>query len=301
MGKRYSIYSSTFTDGTTPISLVQVRSTSVQSGSRKSLITPGGAVDRGAIVLSHAEPVIRLETGDLATALAGISATTGYNASSGATLRAQQRSDGGVFLGAGNHVTVTSSKGFLLPESLSARQDDEQGAALSLLYYPLSSTGLAAPLTVTASQNLANSPAYTSLFYLGPVYHNGSALPGILGVEIDFGLMYSVVRHDGDVYAREGTIVMRNPSFRISMAELDAAPDLFNAALAGVLAIYLRKGSPGGSRVADATTSHVKVSCATGAWSTTDKSVAGLEADWAANIEALPTGTITVSAASAIP
>ena len=299
MGKRYSIYSATFTDGASPISVVQARSKSITSGARKALITPGGGVDRGAVILSHADPMARLETADLATCLAGVSVTTGYAATSGATFRAQQRAGGSTFLGSGNHVTIASSKGHLLPESLSVRQDDENGASLALAYYALSSDGFTAPFTVSTGANLANSPAYTSQYFLGPIYHNGSQIPGVLGAEVDFGLVYSAVRHDGDIFAREGTIVMRAPMFRFSIAELDAAANLFNAALAGSLVIYLLKGAPGGGRATGS--NQVSITCSAGAWNTTDESVAGVEADWAANIEVQPTGTITVSPTAALP
>lgn len=299
--KRYSIYSASITDGASPVHFTQLRSKSVVSGSRKALVTPGGAVDRGAVILSHADPMVRLETGDLATALAGVSATTGYNATSGATFRAQARAAGGVFAGSGSHVTIASGKGFAALESLSVRQDDEQGASLGIAYYPLSSDGQTAPLTVATGQSLSQSPAFVSRFFLGPVYHNSTKLDGVLSAEVEFGVVYSPVRHDGDVYAREGAIIARNPVFRLALAELDDAANLFNAALSGTLAIYLLKGAPGGARVAAATEQHVLVSCATGAWSTTDKSVAGVEADWAATIEVIPTGVVTVSAAAALP
>jgi hypothetical protein len=70
--------------------------------------------------------------------------------------------------------------------------------------------------------------------------------------------------------------------------------------LSGVLAVYFWKGSDAGSRVAAATASHCKISGATGVWSD-DSIKASNNDDGTVDISVMPTGTLTVSVASAIP
>ncbi len=300
MAHRYSINSSTL--HTTH--LTQVRGTAVMTGSTRAEITPGGSVDRGAVILSHADPTATLETADLATALAAISPTVGLNCTTGATFRAQRRAAGGVFAGAGNHVLLTADAGFAVPSRLTVRQDDPSGANLSLAFWALSSDGFTAPLTETVEQNLANSPTFVGKWFLGPVTYDGDRMPGVLGWEVDFGLGYSPKRHDGEVFAREGAIIARRPVFRFTVDELDNAAtigNLFLAALGGNIVLYARKGAPGGTRVADATEQHIAVTATAGAWGVSDVSVQGVEADYGMTIEVIPTGTISVSTAAAIP
>ncbi len=300
---RYSIYSASITDGETPLHLQQLRGTTTTPGTRRAEITPGGAVDRGAVMVAIAEPTIRFESGDLAKILAAVSITAGYNAASGATIRAQQRANQGVFTSGSNHVTIASSKGFLMLERIRVSQDDETGATCELMYHALSSDGLTAPLTYAAGQALAQAPAFNSRFFMGPVYLGSSQLAGLQSWECESGVQFMPHRADGDVWASNGSIVLRNPIIRLTFSNLAAigsVGNLFLAAAGSAIALYARKGASGGTRVADATAQHCAVAAATGAWGPTDVSVRENN-DYTTTIEITPTGTITASVASAIP
>lgn len=299
---RYSIYSSSFTDGSSPFALKQLRGRAITPTPTRAEVVPGGAVDRASSLLSHADPVVRLDTPDLATALASVSPTAGYFASSGATFRAQKRAAGGVFAGTGNHVTISSSKGMVIPDRLTCSQDDPQGAQLSLIYYPLSSDGATAPLTVATSQSLADTVAFVSQYFLGPVYAGSSQMGGLNSIDIAFGLTYSAKRHDGDVYAQEGSIVARMPVIRLTFDTLDHASGVgvFHAGFTDDVTIFLRKGASNGVRVSDATEGHVSITVSAGSWHVSDVTGSDGDADEALTVEIIPTGTIAVATDAAI-
>lgn len=299
---RYSIYSSSFTDGSSPFAIKQARGRTITPTPTRAEVVPGGAVDRASSLLSHADPVVRLDTPDLATVLASVSPTVGYYASSGATFRAQKRVAGGVFASAGNHVTISSSKGMVIPDRLTCSQDDPQGAMISLVYYPLSSDGLTAPLTFATAQNLSDTPAFVSQYFLGPVYAGSSQLAGLNSIDVAFGLTYSAKRHDGDVFAREGSITARLPVVRLTFDSIEHASSvgLFHGGFTDDVVIYLRKGSSNGVRVSDSTEGHVSITISAGTWHAADQTGSDGDADEALTVEIIPTGTIAVSTAAAL-
>lgn len=299
---RFSIYSASFTDGASPLAIKQVRGRTVTPSPTRSEVVPGGAVDRAASILSHAEPVIRIDSPDLATLLAAVSPTVGYFASSGATFRAQKRAAGGLFAGSSSHFTLSSSKGMLLPDRLSCSQDDAQGSQLSLMYYPLSSDGLTAPLSVSTSASLSDSPAFVSQYFLGPVYAGSSQLAGLTSIDVAFGLTFSAKRHDGDVFAKEGSIVSRLPviTLRFDSIEHASAVGMFHGGFTDDVVIFLRKGSSNGVRVSDASEAHVAITIGAGTWHASDLTGSDGDADESLSIEIIPTGTIAVATDAAI-
>ena len=171
---RHGIFPATFDS----LELTQLLDFAIRSGNTKAIITPGGMIDPKAVITAMADPEIALSTGNLGV-LSSVSPTAGLAITSAGTVRFQKRVDGGTFATSTAHVTVSSSKGFLYPTRLTAQQDDAAGARLELLYKPLSSSGLAVPLTVNTSVNLdsAEPPAFVNQYFLGPLYIGGSEVP----------------------------------------------------------------------------------------------------------------------------
>lgn len=308
---RFGIYPLTLTyAGPTTLNVQQIGRWGIKPDANKETIIPGGSVDPSAIVLNYGNPSVEFETDDLATILSVVTPSAGLACSGGALFQLQKRADGATFAGGATNVTITSKKGFCYPKTLDVRQDRAGGARLTCEYvaqYDGTTTGTPAvptdPMAIAANQALASTPAFNARFYLGPVYVNAVEVPGITGYSVDFGIEYRTLRADGDLWPQVGSIFSRKPKFFFTLVKADYAASigsLFNAAPAGAIAFYLRKGAPGGARVADATTGHIKITMATGAWNADSLDVQEQD-DATLRVACEATGTIAVSTASAIP
>lgn len=296
---RSSIYPATLVGGST-ITLQQLHGVTVNPGSNKDIIIPGGSIDPSAVPMVYADPRVSLATYDLVTAL-GVSITAGFSITGASLIQYQARTHNATFEGSTSHTLLTINKGFAMISGISASQDGP--AECGLTVFPLYD-GTNYPLLATTSQSLTSTPTFTSKFGLGPVTVNGTALNGVTAVSIDPGINYVPNRQDGDVFARVGAIYTRMPSISITltdMASVGTVGSMFNACLAGTIACYFSKyNGCTGFRVANATTSHCKVSAAAGAWSPESLSVANND-DGSVTMRVQVTGTIAAVTNSALP
>jgi hypothetical protein len=297
---RESIYSATIGAGS-PFVLRQLEGNEINPGQSLGEIIPGGAVDRANTFLNAATPTVGLRSMDLTTILNNISLTVGLNCPTGAVFRGQRRVDGGVFGSGTLHTTWTSTKGWLGIGSIGAVQGTP--AVASLAYWALHD-GSNVPLVSATGQALGgSSPQLTSLFYLGPVYLNGSRLPDVQSISIDPGLGYEPVFGDGEVWPQIGFVRTRTPRLQMQSNDPGLAEDIGGAFLAQgtTLAFYLRKAATGNlGRVADDSGEHIKITMATGAIAPSPASVSE-NSDWSSGIVGLPNTTISVSLTSTIP
>lgn len=295
---RYGIYPAQLVGGST-ITLQQLHGVTITPGANKDVVIPGGAVDPSAIPMIFADSRVQFATHDLVTAL-GVSITAGFPITASSLIQWQARDNGGTFVGSGANVAVSLTKGWVGISSISASQDGP--AELGLTVWPLYD-GTNAPLVPAASQNLTSTPTFTSKFYLGPVTLNGTALNAVTGVSINPGIDYRTNRGSGDVYARVGSIYTRMPTISVTLADAGAAAtvgNMFNASASGTVACYFSKGASGGSRVADATASHCKVSAAASVVNPESMSVSNNE-DGSVTLIFQVTGTIAAVTNSALP
>lgn len=305
---RFSVFPLTLVyDGPTTLNIQQINRVSVRSGGKKDTIIPGGAIDPAAIMLLGADPIVSIASEDVATLLTAISLTGGLECSAGNNLvQFQKRADGGTFQTGSNHVVLTNKKAFVYPKKLSVSQEKPAELELEMVcLFDGTSSGTPAvavpPLVCATSTALTTTPAFNNRFYLGPVYVNSVQLPGVQDLDIDFGIEVQSKKSDGDVYPQICAIVARKPKLTAKFQKLDNVPSsLFNAALPGEAAFYLRQGAAGGARTSDASTAHIKISAATGAYSAEDMEAAGQE-DASLTIPIDVTGTLSASLASTIP
>lgn len=307
---RYGLYPATLTyAGPTTLDIQQIERVGVRPSAQKEIIIPAGNIDPSAVILLMADPAVDFDTDDIATVLAAVSPTAGL-ALTGAAFQLQKRADGGAFAAAGTGLSIAATKGFVYPKTLSVAQDGQGGAKLTcemVAHYDGTTSGspaLPTPALVFADTvTLVSTPAFNARYYLGPIYANAAQIPGVQDWQLDFGIEYKTKRLDGDLAPQIGSIFSRKPKFTFSVLKVNAQTtiaSLFNNAIPGALAFYLRKGAPGGARVADATAEHAKLSMAAGAWNADSIEVQG-ENDATLKVTAEPTGTIAFSAASAIP
>ena len=118
---------------------------------------------------------------------------------------------------------------------------------------------------MTTTDNVAlptgNGVIAGALYTLGPIYINGSALPGVTGVKFMANCNVESFSSDGDLYGTWQTVMTRSPRFEITLKDATVLNDFGIGGVAqGATAskIFLRKYSKGASRVADATAEHIK-------------------------------------------
>jgi hypothetical protein len=262
---------------------------------KKIVAMAGGSVDPGLIAEQYREPVVDLTALDLGTILAACSATAGLAVSTSAKIQYQLRSDGGTFDGSSNHVTLSTAKGFLHPESISAKQDEEKGAEIQLKFWPLC-TSTNPPLIVNISQALTSTPNINALYRLGPVSFEGSVVGGVQSASCKFGIDYKPFRAGGQIGAFEGFIRKRAP-----VLEFETTNQAILAQI-GFGITGLSTGFTMGFQLigtALASSAHVKITVATGSYEVTDAGVSG-EGDAMAKVTVTATGTLSVSTSSAL-
>ena len=274
---RMSIYPAVFSGS---ITFTQVRAYDIDPALALNEVYPGGLVDRQAVIESHADPRWRLETQDLQKVFQNVDIATGLCPTS-ALFQAQVRSHCGIFEGAGEHVTFSNAgSGFLFVERFTWTQDDPDGAMAYLQYIPFYD-GTNKPIFIAQDQNLTGTASYNSVFYGGKfVAANGASVLqtyGLRNLEVDTGIVFSTVRADGDVYARTGSIIKRQPVITATFISEDAVrtdpaagsrrpASFFNGCTASTLYFYLYRGLECGTRYPLAGTNHIEVSIVAPQW-----------------------------------
>ncbi|MDQ3288916.1 MAG: hypothetical protein M3Q42_11800 [Pseudomonadota bacterium] len=302
---RFSLFPCSFVHAGGTLDLLQMQGFAANPQAQVSRRYVGGAVDPKAHLLASGKPQVSFGTRDLATLLGTVNPLLGLaSAAGGSTFRLQERDEGqGVFLTTATHETLSLAKSHLLVNSLSARQDDAEGAIAQCVAHALYD-GTNEPIlhATGADFSLLTPPAFTSEFFMGPVYHNGVQVAGVTEHSVEFGTQFMPFATDGDIWPRKGYVARRAPVIKFSTLKVGQVAALSKSlrALSGTLAIYFWKAVDNAARVAVGSSLHVKVSCATGAWRD-DAITVSENDDGTVAIEVLPKGSLTISAVSTIP
>lgn len=311
MSNRYGLYSATFDAGATTLPLTQLRSMGTRPNKSMVTVHPSGNIDPAAHIMSMARPIMQFGSRDLGKIFGHttpVSISAGLFCTDPSTFMYRQRVAGGAFSSGSDNVTQIVEDGFLHCTEISADSESNDGAQAALEFIALSATGIN-PFTTAASQAVPgalSAPAFSTLFFHGPAYLNSVALPGLIGTRVRPGISFTSRLADGGVFPTTGlsSITSRNPQIDLTFLKIDMIPstlDMVCAAFATTLAVYFRKGAAGAAgRVADATSEHIKISAAAGSWGPDDVSVSD-ENDVTTTITVMPTGVLSLSAASAIP
>lgn len=297
----HEIYPSKVVSGMTTLYINGLDQVDPQPGIEVLEAMIGGSVDPQIIATAFAEPKVKITARDIGTILAGISITNGFSVTTSATFQFQKRLNGGVYTTGSNHISLTATGGLLYAEEFGAKQDDKEGADISLQFCPVFD-GTNLPLVVNTAVALAGTPSVAALFALGPVIFEGAQIVGVQSVRVKTGIEVRFKRADGELFARNVSIVKRKPTIEI---------ELLNHALAATLTLggtypitdgitaYLQKAIPGGGRVDYATSEHISVTAAAGSYKL--ESMSGSKGEDAMlKLTVLPTGTLSMSAADAI-
>lgn len=262
---------------------------------KKIVAMAGGSVDPGLIAEQYREPTVDLTALDLGTILAACSPVNGLAIGTSSLIQYQLRSDGGTFDVYSNHVSLSTAKGFLHPDTISAKQDEDKGAQISLKYWPLC-TSTNPPLIVNISQALTSTPNIAALYRLGPVSFEGSVVGGVQSASVKCGIEYKPFRAGGQVGAFAGFIRKRAPTFEFETTN----QRILSSIGFGITAIST--GCTIGFQLigtALASSAHVLFTASAGSYEVTDAGVSA-EDDAMARVTVTLTGTLSVSTSSAL-
>ncbi len=236
----------------------------IAPGLSEMLLAGDGAVDPTYVAVAESRPVISFTSTDVVSLLAEGSdtfAVAGLKLSASAIAKAflQKLDEGGTRAGAGNHVSVAVNEGIMVPRTLTAA--DNQPATLTCDIVA-TFDGSNAPLVITDSQNLLGTAAVSTAYVQGPVTLNGSGLDGVQSITVDFGIELMVLSGDGAVYPTYVAIASRRPRITVRVSDAGALADwglTGTAQSATDSLVWLRKVTEGGTRVADVTEEHIKI------------------------------------------
>lgn len=303
--ERYSLFPARFVHAGGNLDFVQFGSLAIESGNTHTEAYVSGLVDRQTSLLSHADPTVTLRTADMATILTDVDLNVGLNTNAPSSAWMQNRAPGGVFQGQAAllHQHIVLQRGHLCVDRIQVSQDDVAGAMLELTYYPLwAPADLVEPISITKDQALPVDlvPAFTSQFYLGPVYISGAPLEGVQSIEFTTGVRFEPKRADGDPWARKGSIVRREAMITITFDGTPVPASFFNSTPGTDVDIYFRRGDACGVRIADDVANHMKVTIPASCWNVNTFNGEGTT-DMTHVIELRPNGTMSFNLATEIP
>lgn len=242
------------------VNIYQVKDTSYDPGLTVAQHHYSGGVSPQQSDIVSGDPVVSITSGDIVTILDGIDATAGLAVSAGTvTVPIKNRSAGGLFASGSNHHTLSATHGLLIPVSISASQDEEDGAQIQLEFHAASSSGLANPITHNASQ-AAGSQTFTAVHDLGPAKVNGTTIVGIKSITVNFGINVNKQRYSGYPFCQLAGMTINEaiPSIEFEFEDIASLHAFATfTALSTTCVVYFRKRMSGGLRVAEATEEHV--------------------------------------------
>jgi hypothetical protein len=290
---------------TTQFKLDGVTTRNFSPGLQELMAMPAGQADVDYVATNTIEPIITLTGTDIAVILAsiglsGVAIGTTPNDTADAYFTKMQ--EGGVRASGSVNSRLRVSKGLLVVNSVTW---SHPGAVTAEVQLHATYDGTNAVVIYTATLALPHVPVVEEMFSGGPVFINGTELDGIQGITFDLGL--SVVKRyaSGNWRPFFAGISERKPRITITTKEV---PFLSTVGIEGLAQsatpseIYFRKMTKHGTRVANATTQHIKITIPASAgeiWA--GEFGGGNNEDAAGAVIIQPTDLVTISTASAIP
>ena len=297
---RYEIAPVSFEYGTTPDHLLlnQLDNFSINTNNQKSRIRPGGSVDSLAWVLGRSKPTVSMSTRDLFACLGTISGLTGLCVGKG-IFNVWERDVCQVWTGQGVQFQALGG-GLVYPTTLAASVEDTDGANMQLMFVPFyNGSDLPLKAVAIADTSVETQPAFNTVYYMGPLYINGTQIFGAQSYNINFGLTVSASAARPGPYDTLAAITDRNPNIAITGSDLSQISSLFYGQLTDV-SMYLQKGTPYGDRIAPNVAEHIKI---TASVSDVERTTVGGDApaDATDQMTLRPVGSLSISVASVIP
>ena len=199
-----------------------------------------GSVDVRYIATMSRKTTIEFSTRAVAKALGAVGARGAALAGAGVTLFFQKNADSGERASGTAHLKVVIATGLIIPVSADGTTD---------------------PITITDSQALAGTPDSAEKFTVGPCSINGTDVEP-QSLEVNFGISVQTRSHSGFYLPLQASIKTVAPTVTIQSKDVSK---VVTFALAGTAqsvtdtVLYLRKLDQNGTRVANITAEHVKL------------------------------------------
>lgn len=258
MSNRFTLYAVKV--GTTVLAGINARSFR-QQGNVLVPVTDGGP-DPTVAVLESQTPIIEFTTLDFDAALTALGALgTDLADLTGGVILYFAKMGPVARTGAGTHITLTATAGFICLSRISAVEG--QPASLSFMVYAQSSDGFAAPWTKAINGSLATiATPLGKIYTIGPAVLNGTALNRTKGIDLDMSVQAVQDRDGGKPYPTFVCLQQRTP--KVTLRHVEAAfavPATFSSAV-----FFLRACINGTTPAADASEEHVKLTLAAGVY-----------------------------------
>ena len=155
------------------------------------------------------------------------------------------------------HERFRMAQAYLVAQSVSAPHNAEATAQCRLLP---TYDGTNEPIVPAGSLALAGTASSAEHFGGGPVFINGAELPGVQQWDLDFGIVLYEQGADSEAWISFTGVQEYNPvaTIRTLTATSLTTYGFDGSALSAAAGLYLRKMSEDGTRVAEATTEHIK-------------------------------------------
>lgn len=223
-----------------------------------------GATDNSWVGVMNQTPMISGSFTEIAKALTNISGLTGLAVSAAGSITSleaylTQMADLGLTTSGSNHMKVAVNKALVIPETLTVPSNGP--ATLSLSIHALDD-GTNPVFTYTVGTALPAAATLTEQFTLGPCNINGTAINAVTSWSYNFGLQVMKKWADGKVFPNYATVRPRSPMLTVNTEDprLLSTLGLSGAAQGGTAStFYARKMAKQGTRVADGTAEHVKI------------------------------------------
>jgi len=263
----YTLYANNIaTTAGVDVFIKQVQDFAVDTAIQNALRSADGDVDPTYVTVMNQSPRISFTTTYLATTLAVSSdafMTAGLKIDSdgdddGSEFWFRKCTEGGTRETGASHIKLTVNEGLLLPRTITATQGQPATLALDTI---ITYDGSNDPIVLATSSSLEGTTGVSELYTLGKVTINGTDVDGVQSWVWDAGIREMVRGADGDVWPTYACIMDRMPTLTVTTPDVS----LINtygisgtAVSASDVIFYLRHCTEGGTRVADATETHIK-------------------------------------------
>lgn len=240
------------------VALSEVTQRKISSGIKSMIESPAGHTHPMFRSNQEQKPVIEFSTPEISTLLTA-APLIGVQVTSTPLVVWLKKANatGNVARATTQHAKITVNLGYLHWSRLSLPSNG-RGEASCIVTSCFDGTN--DPLVYATSTALSGNVTATEYFSGGPVYVNGSQIPGVKSIEIDSGIELVNEDADGEVWPTFVGLSMTRPTVTITTKEnVWGTLGLQGLSLNGStgLVFYAKKYSAT-SRVANATTSHIK-------------------------------------------
>lgn len=244
--------------------LSQLQSGTINVGIQEIAVVPAGFPQPLAVHTGGIRPNVTFTTSQIATLLAA-TGVYGYSAAGNFDFFCKATADLGVRVADAttSHIRLRATEGLLNWMSIDAGQD---GVATANCRFVPTYDGTNAPLVAAGSVALSGTPSGGECFSMGPVYHNSSGIPGVVGWSLDLGISFIEVASDGEPYLTYLAVREINPILTIRGVR---AQDLVTYTMGGTavtsqLNAYLRRKTADGGFYADGSSQHIEFAATNG-------------------------------------